>query len=138
EAILDHELDDETHVADVASDFDTKDIGDSVDTDGEDDMSLGLDSDLKGAEGDADGEFDDEMVDLESWSDDPVRMYLTQMGEIPLLTRQQEINLARRIEHTRTAFRRRVLACDYAIRVAFKVLSRVHRGELPFDRTVQV
>ena len=32
--------------------------------------------------------------DGESWSDDPVRMYLTQMGEIPLLTRQQEISLA--------------------------------------------
>src|SRR5438045_1238407 len=30
--------------------------------------------------------------------DDPVRMYLTQMGEIPLLTRDQEINLAKRIE----------------------------------------
>ena len=30
--------------------------------------------------------------------DDPVRMYLTQMGEIPLLTREQEISLAKRIE----------------------------------------
>jgi RNA polymerase primary sigma factor len=28
---------------------------------------------------------------VENWSDDPVRMYLTQMGEIPLLTRAQEI-----------------------------------------------
>ena len=65
-------------------------------------------------------------------------MYLTQMGEIPLLTRQEEINLARRIETTRTAFRRRLLACDFVIRAAYKVLSRVHRGELPFDRTVQV
>jgi RNA polymerase primary sigma factor len=54
------------------------------------------------------------------------------------LTRQQEINLARRIETTRTAFRRRLLACDYVIRAAYKVLKRVHRGELPFDRTVQV
>jgi len=61
-------------------------------------------------------DFDDETPDGESWSDDPVRMYLTQMGEIPLLTRQQEINLARRIETTRTAFRRRLLACDYVIR----------------------
>ena len=26
---------------------------------------------------------------VENWSDDPVRMYLTQMGEIPLLTRAQ-------------------------------------------------
>ena len=38
--------------------------------------------------------------DTETWSDDPVRMYLTQMGEIPLLTRQEEIRLARRIEIT--------------------------------------
>ena len=33
--------------------------------------------------------------------DDPVRMYLTQMGEIPLLTRDQEIYLAKSIEITR-------------------------------------
>ena len=37
--------------------------------------------------------------------DDPVRMYLTQMGEIPLLTRAQEIYLARQIETTRAQFR---------------------------------
>ncbi len=37
-------------------------------------------------------------VEDESWSDDPVRMYLTQMGEIPLLTRQQEVALAKQIE----------------------------------------
>ena len=45
----------------------------------------------------------------------PVRMYLTQMGEIPLLTRQEEISLARRIEITRAAFRRKLLECDYVI-----------------------
>src|SRR5437868_13290812 len=33
--------------------------------------------------------------------DDPVRMYLTQMGEIPLLTREQEIALAKRSEERR-------------------------------------
>jgi RNA polymerase primary sigma factor len=74
----------------------------------------------------------------ESWSDDPVRMYLTQMGEIPLLTRQEEVRLARQIEITRTRFRRKVLECDYVMQLAFKVLRRVHEGELPFDRTVQV
>jgi hypothetical protein len=51
----------------------------------------------------------------ESWSDDPVRMYLTQMGEIPLLTRQQEISLAKQIEITRRRFRRKLLECDYVI-----------------------
>ncbi len=76
--------------------------------------------------------------DTESWSDDPVRMYLTQMGEIPLLTRQQEICLAKKIETTRARFRAMLLECDYVIRSAYKVLRRVHEGELPFDRTVQV
>jgi RNA polymerase primary sigma factor len=76
--------------------------------------------------------------DAESWSDDPVRMYLTQMGEIPLLTRQEEIYLAKKIELTRRRFRTKLLECDYVIQQAYKVLKRVHDGELPFDRTVQV
>jgi len=87
-------------------------------------------------------EEDEELIaaadDQESWSDDPVRMYLTQMGEIPLLTRQQEIALAKKIEITRRKFRAKLLECDYVIQVAYKVLKRVHAGELPFDRTVQV
>ena len=41
--------------------------------------------------------------------DDPVRMYLTQMGSIPLLSRKEEIELAKKIEVTRKRFRRRVL-----------------------------
>ncbi|MEE2639151.1 MAG: sigma-70 family RNA polymerase sigma factor [Planctomycetota bacterium] len=79
-----------------------------------------------------------EIDDGESWSDDPVRMYLTQMGEIPLLTRHEEITLAKRIEDTRRQFRTKLLECNYVIQQAFKVIKRVHEGELPFDRTVQV
>ena len=30
------------------------------------------------------------------------------------------------------------MECDYVIQHAVKILKRVHRGELPFDRTVQV
>ena len=70
--------------------------------------------------------------------DDPVRMYLTQMGEIPLLTRAQEIALAKKIEITRRRFRRQLLECDYALRTAFEILSKVLNGQLPFDRTIKV
>jgi RNA polymerase primary sigma factor len=70
--------------------------------------------------------------------DDPVRMYLTQMGEIPLLDRKQEVALAMRIELTRRRFRRKVLECDYALRQVTETLKRVHTGDLPFDRTIKV
>ena len=70
--------------------------------------------------------------------DDPVRMYLTQMGEIPLLNRSKEISLAQKIEVTRRRFRRKVLECDYALRNVFETLKRVQVGELPFDRTIKV
>ncbi|HWG45165.1 MAG TPA: RNA polymerase sigma factor RpoD [Gemmataceae bacterium] len=70
--------------------------------------------------------------------DDPVRMYLTQMGEIPLLKREQEIALAKKIEVTRKRFRRKVLECDGALCQVVETLKRVHAGELPFDRTVKV
>jgi len=70
--------------------------------------------------------------------DDPVRMYLTQMGEIPLLTREEEINLARKIELTRLAFRRRVIESDYCARNAVEILQQVNDGTLPFDRTMKM
>jgi RNA polymerase primary sigma factor len=70
--------------------------------------------------------------------DDPVRMYLTQMGEIPLLKREEEISLAKTIELTRKRFRRHLLASDYALREAVDILTKVHEGELPFDRTIKV
>ena len=70
--------------------------------------------------------------------DDPVRMYLTQMGEIPLLTREQEIYLAKKIEITRKIYRTRVLESDYTIHEAVKILRQVETGDLPFDRTMKI
>ena len=80
----------------------------------------------------------EDLDDISRRIDDPVRMYLTQMGEIPLLTRDQEIALAKKIEITRRKFRRKVLECDYALRLVVDVLRKVNSGELPFDRTVKV
>jgi len=112
----------------------TAEVGGDLDTDPSDNL---VKDDLDVVDEEDDEDAGPSGVE-ESWSDDPVRMYLTQMGEIPLLARQQEIALAQRIEETRAKFRRKVLECDYVIQTAFKVLRRVHEGDLPFDRTVQV
>jgi RNA polymerase primary sigma factor len=71
-------------------------------------------------------------------ANDPIRMYLAQMAEIPLLTRHEEISLAKRIEVTRKRFRRAILGCSYSLRTTVETLKRVHEGKLPFDRTIKV
>ena len=71
-------------------------------------------------------------------SSDPIRMYLTQMAEIPLLEREEEIALAKKIEITRRSFRRSLLSCGYALEQTIDFLDKVHRGILPFDRTIKV
>jgi RNA polymerase primary sigma factor len=71
-------------------------------------------------------------------SSDPIRMYLSQMANIPLLTRDEEIRLAKKIELTRKCFRRNLLRSFFALDATVKVLDRVQKGELPFDRTIKV
>ncbi len=68
--------------------------------------------------------------------DDPVRMYLTQMGEIPLLTRDEEIRLAKKIEITRKRFRTKLLESDFALSHCLTILDGVSEGDQPFDRTL--
>jgi len=84
---------------------------------------------------------EDERFDKSSHTekiDDPVRMYLTQMGEIPLLTREEEIALARKIEITRKVFRTLVLGSGFALREAIEIIDDVQNGKLAFDRTLKV
>jgi RNA polymerase primary sigma factor len=74
----------------------------------------------------------------ESHVDDPVRMYLMQMGEIPMLNRDEEVSSAKAIEKTRTSFRRTLLCNDFILRGAIDLLEKVHRKELRLDRTIEI
>ena len=70
--------------------------------------------------------------------DDPVRLYLLQMGGMPLLSRQTEVDSARRIEHWRRKFRRTLLANDFVLAGALQLLERVQAGTVRLDRTIEV
>ncbi|KAA5547308.1 sigma-70 family RNA polymerase sigma factor [Roseiconus nitratireducens] len=75
---------------------------------------------------------------MASATEDSLQTYLAQIGAIPLLTPQQEVRIARRIEQSRRAFRRGLLSFDFVLRAAIEQLTEVHRGERSFDRTLQV
>ena len=70
--------------------------------------------------------------------DDPIRIYLVQMGDIPMLTRDEERRAAREIETTRRAFRRAVLKMDWVVRDAGELLTKILRGRARLDRTIDV
>ncbi len=92
------------------------------------------------AGGDFDGEVEETVAsaDTPKLTNDPIRLYLSQMCEIPLLTREQEISLAKKIEIHRKLFRRAVLGNDFSMRQTVEILKKVYAGALPFDRTIKV
>ncbi|RLS75378.1 MAG: sigma-70 family RNA polymerase sigma factor [Planctomycetota bacterium] len=72
-----------------------------------------------------------------SSSRDPIRMYLSQMGHIPLLSREKEIFLAKQIEVARKWFRRKIAESDFAVGLVVETIEKVCRNELPFERTLR-
>ena len=88
-------------------------------------------------EGDWDGE-EDLLSGETDTSDDPVRTYLVQMGQIPLLNRQQEVAAAQKIELARNRYRYWMLSTDFMLQGATKLLEQVRDGKLRLDRTIEV
>src|SRR5215475_7919568 len=70
--------------------------------------------------------------------DDPVRMYMNQMGKVPLLTREQEVEICKRIEDAELDMKRIVYSLGFTakehIAIAEKLLSEPPKER--FDRVV--
>ncbi|MCA9246378.1 MAG: sigma-70 family RNA polymerase sigma factor [Planctomycetales bacterium] len=97
------------------------------------------DDDAPEEESEADLEsLDEETTGSDATIDDPVRMYLMQMGEIPLLNREQEVESAKLIEETRTKYRNSMLATDFMLEGAIELLIKVRDGKLRLDRTIEI
>ena len=74
----------------------------------------------------------------QAWGDDPVKLYLSQMGQIPLLDRDQEIRISKKIDEMRHKFRFTLLASGYVLKSVLQTLRQVDAGIIPFDRNIQV
>lgn len=65
--------------------------------------------------------------------DNPVKMYLKQMGAISLLSRDEEIFLAKKIEETENKFKRTVLSTKFARRELLSIIERALKRELNME-----
>ncbi|RKX43256.1 MAG: RNA polymerase sigma factor RpoD [Verrucomicrobia bacterium] len=68
--------------------------------------------------------------------DDPVRMYLKQMGQVPLLTREQEVEISKRIEEAEIATTGMFNRLGCATDAYLGVIERLELGKERFDRII--
>jgi RNA polymerase primary sigma factor len=72
----------------------------------------------------------------EGSSDDPVRMYLKEMGSVPLLTREEEVEISKRIEKAQVQVQKIILRFRYAISETLSMISSLNKGKERFDKIV--
>ena len=68
--------------------------------------------------------------------DDPIRMYLHQMGQVPLLTREQEVEICKRIELAESSEREMFNQFAFTPRLYIELIDRLETGTERFDRVV--
>jgi len=68
--------------------------------------------------------------------DDPVRMYLKQMGQVPLLTREEEVDISKRIEKAESAALKLLFSVDLTAQFQLELAQNLIDREERFDRVV--
>src|SRR6266550_2045445 len=68
--------------------------------------------------------------------EDPVRLYLKEIGKVPLLTAAQEVQIGRRIEVGQIALRRTLAGIPMAVEALLEVGDKLRRGEIPADDVI--
>ena len=82
---------------------------------------------------DAAEETKDQKLDI---LDDPVRMYLKQMGQVPLLTREQEVEISKRIEDAEICVQKFLHKFGFTADSYLALADKLQRGKERFDRVI--
>ena len=68
--------------------------------------------------------------------DDPVRMYLKQMGQVPLLTREQEVEISKRIEDAEIEVSKQLHLFGFVAENYLELADKLNKGKERFDRVI--
>src|SRR6202023_157724 len=68
--------------------------------------------------------------------DDPVRMYLKQMGQVPLLTREQEVEISKRIENAELMVQKFINRFGFISTAHIQLAQKLIDGRERFDRVI--
>lgn len=72
----------------------------------------------------------------EGTSDDPVRMYLKEMGSVPLLSREEEVEISKRIEKAQIQIERIIMRFRYSAREAMSIAQYLMLSKDRFDKVI--
>ncbi|MGZ3732376.1 MAG: RNA polymerase sigma factor [Parachlamydiaceae bacterium] len=72
----------------------------------------------------------------EGTPDDPVRMYLKEMGSVPLLSREEEVEISKRIEKAQFQIERIIMRFRYSTREAISIINYLIHNKERFDKCI--
>lgn len=73
---------------------------------------------------------------VEGASDDPVRMYLKEMGSVPLLSREEEVEISKRIEKAQIQIERIIMRFRYSAKEAISIATYLIQGKDRVDKVI--